>query len=95
MEELPGEFFIQNKVGVQIPLVRHEASHADKTLGVYIAMDGNEDTVIKHLTPKLDKFSNQLRMAKCEKNASMYTLQYSLMKTFEYPVTVTQLDKGT
>ena len=50
MEDPPGEFSIQNKDGTQTPLVRYEASHADKTLGVYIAMDGYEDAEIKHLT---------------------------------------------
>ena len=57
-------------------------------------MDG-EDVEIKHLTALSEKFSNQLRTAKCEKKVSMYTLQCSLMKTFEYPMTVTQLDEGT
>ena len=90
-EDLLGEFSIQNKYDVQTPLVRYEASHADKTLGVYIAMDGNEDAEIKPLTELSKKFSNQLRTAKCAKNSSMYILQYSLMKTFEYPMTVTQL----
>ena len=71
-----GEFSIQNKDGAQTPLVRYEASHADKTLGVYIAVDGNEDAEIKHLRGLSQKFSNQLRTPKCEKNASMYTLQY-------------------
>ena len=64
-----------------------------KTLGVYIAMDGNEEAEIEHLTTLSEKFGPQLRTAKCEKNAFMYTLQYSLMKTFEYPMVATQLDK--
>ena len=58
-------------------------------------MDGNEDAEIKYLTVLSEKFINQLRTAKCEKNASIYTLQYSLMKIFEYPMIVTQLDEGT
>ena len=91
----PASSLSKSKFGVHNPLVRYEASHADKTLGVYIAMDGNEDAEIKHLTALSEKFSNQLRTAKCAKNSSMYTLQYSLMKTFEYPMTVTQLDEGT
>ena len=50
VEDFPGEFSIQNKDGVQTPLVRHKASHAYKTLEVCIAMDGNEDAEIRHLT---------------------------------------------
>ena len=70
-------------------------THANKALGVYIAINENEDDKIKHLTALLQKFGHPLRTAKCEKSASMYTLQYSLMKTFEYPMTVTQLDERT
>ena len=92
---MPGEFTIQNKDGIQATLKRHEISHADKTLGVFIAMDGNEEAEIEHLKKLSEKFGHQLRTAKCEKNASMYTLQYSLMKTFEYPMVATQLDEGT
>ena len=76
-------------------LGRYEMTHADKTLGVYITMDDNEETKIKHLTALSEDFDHQLRTAKCEKNASMHTLQYSLMKTFEYPMAVTQLDEDT
>ena len=65
-----------------------------KTLGVYIAMDGNEEAEIEHLTTLSEKFGHQLRTAKCEKNVSMYTLQYSLMKAFEYPMAATQLDES-
>ena len=39
VKDLPGEFSIQNKDSVQTPLVRYKASHANKTLGVYIATD--------------------------------------------------------
>ena len=49
VEELPGEFSIQNIEGIQAILKRYEVSHADKTLGFYIAMDGNEETEIEHL----------------------------------------------
>ena len=58
-------------------------------------MDGNEEAEIRHLTLLSEKFGPQLKTAKCEKNASMYTLQYSLGKTFEYPMAVTQLDEST
>ena len=52
-------------------------------------MDGIEEAEIEYLTTLSEKFGHQLRTAKCEKKVSMYTLQYSLMKTFEYPMVVT------
>ena len=52
-------------------------------------MDGNEEAEVEHITALSEKFDHQLRTAKCEKNAPMYTLQYSLMRTFEYPMVAT------
>ena len=52
-------------------------------------MDGNEEAEIKHITALSEKLGHQLRTTKCEKNASMYTLQYLLMKAFEYPMVIT------
>ena len=89
LEDLPGEFTIQDKTGSTFPLQRYEVSHADKTLGVYIAMDGNEEEEIAYLTKVSTKFGQQLRTAKCEKNAAIYALQFSFMKTLEYPMVVT------
>ena len=93
VEVLPGEFSIQNKDVIQATLKRYGVSHANKTLGVYIAMDGNEEAEIENLTTLPEKFGHQLRTARCEKNASMYTLQYlniqwlqhSLMKSTGQP----------
>ena len=72
VEHLPGEFSIQNKEGIQETLKRYEVSHADKTLAVFIAMDGNEEAEIEHLKKMSESFCHQLRTVKCEKNASMY-----------------------
>ena len=41
VEESPGELSIQNKDGIQSTLERYEVSHANKTVVIYIAMDGN------------------------------------------------------
>jgi len=83
LEDLPGEFTIQDRTGVTFPLQRYEVSHADKTLGVFIAMDGNKDTEIAYLTKVSATFGQQVRTTKCEKNAAIYALQFSLMKTLE------------
>jgi len=95
LEDLPREFTIQDKTGSTFPLQRYEVSYADKTLGVHIAMDGNKDAEIVYLTKVSATFGQQLRTAKCEKNAAIYALQFSLMKPLEYPMVVTQLDEAT
>jgi len=59
-------------------------------------MDDNKDKEIAHLTAVSSRFGQQLRTAKCEKSAAIiYVLQFSLMKTFEYPMVMTQLDEAT
>ena len=79
VDELSGQFSIQNKDGIQANLDRY-------------AMDDNEEAEIEHLTTLSENFGHQLRTAKCEKN---HTFQYSLMNFFEYPMVATQLDEST
>ena len=55
----------------------------------------NEQIEIDYLTALIEKSGHQLRTFKCEKNAFLYTLQLSFMKTFKYNMVVTQLDEGT
>ena len=95
VEDLPWDFTIENSSGKRCPLPRFEVSHADKTLGVFLSMDGNEEAKIYYLTKLSRDFGNQLRTSKCDKNAAIYTLQFSFMKTLEYPMAVTQLDEST
>jgi len=93
LEDLPGEFTLMDKNGNRDPLRRHEVYYVEKILGVFISMDGNEDTEMTRLKAHSKLFANQIRTAKCSKNAALYTYNASFMKTIEYAMPDTQFSE--
>ena len=69
-----------DKNGNRDPLHRHEVHYAEKTLVVCISMDGNEDAEMTRLKEISKPFADQIRTAKCSKNAALYTYNASFMK---------------
>ena len=63
LEDLPGEFTLMDKNGNRDPLRRHEVHYAEKTLGVCISMDGNEDAEMTRLKVLSKTFADQIRIA--------------------------------
>ena len=80
--------------GIREPLRRHEVNYAEKTLGVFISMDGNEKAEKKYLWEEAVTFADQMKIRKANKNACIYTYTASFMKTMEYPMAVTQFSKA-
>ena len=75
-------------------LQRYEASHAEKTLGVHIFMDGNEEAEIEYLTQKCITFSAKMRAPSCTKNEALYTFTTSLLSALEYAMPVTNISES-
>ena len=94
MDELPGEFTLMNKDSDHAPLCCFNVAHADKTLGVFISMDGNEDAAKHHLKSMALTFGSQMRSSKCSKAAALFTLKSSFMKSIEYVLPVTQFSES-
>ena len=93
MADLPGDFTLLDRYGARAPLRRFEVSHADKTLGIFISMDGNETAEYDHLVHTSKTFALQMRAAKCTKNQALYTFSSSFMKSIEYAMPVTQFSE--
>ena len=94
MADMPGEFNLLMGDGTREPLQRHEVDYAEKTLGVFVSMDGNENAENKYLREKSVTFANQMKTSKANKNSGMYTYTASSMKTMEYPMVVTQFSEA-
>jgi len=90
MADMPGEFNLLMGDGTREPLQRHEVDYAEKTLGVFVSMDGNENAEKNYLREQSITFAEQMKTSKANKNACMYTYTASFMKTMEYPMAVTQ-----
>ena len=61
IEDLPGAFTLLDKLGNRAELKRHEVSYAERTLGVCISMDGNEDAEMQRLKDHALLFADQMR----------------------------------
>ena len=91
IEELPAEFTLVDNDGVRQPIARYEPSVGKKTLGVFLAMDGNSDAQYDYLMDTAKDFATQISGADVDHNTAQYTLLNSFMKTIEYCLPVTHL----
>ena len=80
IDNLPGTFTLFDKLGNRAAMKLHEVPCAEKTLGVCVSMDGNEDGELKRLKDHA-LFADQMHTAKCGKNHILYTYNFSFMKT--------------
>jgi hypothetical protein len=91
-KELPGDINIKvvDARGSPRPnretLTRLEPSEARKTLGVYVAMDGNWRQQVAVLIILARKFAELLRTSKADCNLTWYAFHTSFMKSLEYPM---------
>ena len=91
---MPGEFTLRDKAGQAFPLRRLEPGEAEKTLGVYIAMDGNHRRQLEYLRNIAITFGLQVRSVSCPKSHVLYTFAASFMKSLEHSLPVTGLSKA-
>ena len=87
INKLPRKFTILDHQGQRQPLQRFEVDHADKTLGVYISMDGNKDTKLEYLRSMSKTFDAQMKSSKFTKNIALYTYNFekSILSTNDNP----------
>ena len=60
-----------------------------KTLGIFVAMYGNEAVQLQYLREVATLLATQIHTSKCSKKKALYTNNSSFMKTMEYPMSVT------
>ena len=83
-DDMPGSFTLIDKHGTRRELKRMNAEEAEKTLGVYLAMDGNDGRQFRHLHEEAVKFGDQIRSSKCDNNTAFYTYTNCFLKSMEY-----------
>jgi hypothetical protein len=92
-DDMPGSFTLVDKHGNREILTRLEVWQAQKTLGVFLAMDGNQRAQFLFLREKSIEFANQIRSSKCDKNTALYTYNSCFMKSMEYCMTTTNFSE--
>jgi hypothetical protein len=88
----PGELTIWNVSGLdRVTLNRLEVSKACKTLGVFIAMDGNQRTQTAELLLKTQQWADGVWVGRLSHAKAWFSLTLCMMKTLEYPLMATSL----
>ena len=94
-DEMPGDLTVLDAAGVRQTLTRHEPDHAEKTLGVFMAMDGNNEGEIEYLTGKVKDFAAKIRASQNKlRNDVWVAVKTTIMKTLEYPMAALTLTKA-
>jgi hypothetical protein len=84
IEEMPGDLVVKDHQRVPAVLRRFEVSHSEKTLGVFVAMDGNIKAQKEYLLGISKEYADRIRTRKLHKNDAMYTFRASLLPSLEY-----------
>ena len=94
-EDCPGEVTIRKPdEDGRVTLARCEPWEAKETLGIWMAMDGNQKEEVKKLLEKTKLYTDKLRAAGgMEKNDVWESMTTQIMTTLQYPAAATQLTK--
>jgi hypothetical protein len=94
MDECPGSITIRDIDGSnRVELERLDIHEARETLGVFIAMDGNQQAQTHSLLDQAHLWADKVRTGKFSHTEAWYSLQFCIMKSLEYPLMATSLSK--
>jgi hypothetical protein len=94
LEECPGVISIRDIDGLsRVELERLDIHEAKETLGVWIAMDGNQHAQTQALIALANLWADRVRTGKFSPAEAWYSLQYCIMKSLEYPLMATSMSK--
>jgi hypothetical protein len=91
--DMPGDMEVLNTDEELEPLTRLEPHQARKTLGIFLAMDGNFKDQVKYLREKTSEFADSVRTGFLNREDLWYALNSTIMKTLEYPLAAITLIK--
>lgn len=80
--------------GRRQPIKLLEPTKAAKTLGVFLAPDGNMISQASYMTSKVTEWCDKLRSGKLPRHLSAQALLTTISKTLEYPLPATTLSKS-
>ena len=93
-EEIPGNITIRDVDGYsRVTLERLEPHEGKETLGVILAMDGNNVDEVKKLRAKAEEFADCIRTGSISREDAWLAVNSTIMKTLEYPMIAITLSK--
>ena len=89
----PGNLHILDEDLSPTTLERLEVTEARETLGVYIAMNGNQTAQFQKLRDIATRWADQVRCGRLNTIEAWFSLNHSVMKALEYPLLTTSLTR--
>ena len=91
--DIPGDIHVRDADGDMKVLQRLEPKDAIETLGIFIAMDGNQKAEVAKLRSKAVEFAEQVRTGFVTRDEAWHALNSTIMKTLEYPMEAISLNR--
>jgi hypothetical protein len=88
-EECQGQLSVRDPNGIVQPLERVMINEGRKTLGVFLAPDGNEEHEYGYLMEAAKTWRDRIWSGHLPRHAAWESLLTTIMKTIEYPLSVT------
>jgi hypothetical protein len=73
---------------------RLDVHEAQETLGVYIAMNGNQESQTQELWEKARAWAEKVRSGRFSPAKAWFSIQFCILKSLEYPLMATSLSKA-
>ena len=94
-EDIPGDISIRTVDGTdRVNLTRYDVDHAEETLGVYLAMDGNNKAECAALRKKANNYADCIRTGFLSRDDAVVALHLTIMKSLEYPLAAITMTKA-
>jgi hypothetical protein len=95
LDETPGNITIRDIPGTaRVELERLDVHEARETLGVFIAMNGNQEAQTQELWEKSTAWADKVRSGRFSPAEAWFSIQFCIMKSLEYPLMATSLSKA-
>ena len=91
--QTPGSLCISDAERQPVLLDRLEVSEARETLGIYLAIDGNQSAEFDKLRSIATRWADQVRCGRLTTVEAWFSLNHTVMKSLEYPLMATCLSK--
>jgi hypothetical protein len=93
-DEIPQEIWVRHETtSALVQLKRLEFFEAFKTLGVFLAPDGNFKEEKQRLTDEALEFGERVRTNKMSREEAWHAMKTTILKTLEYPMEATSFNK--
>ena len=89
----PGTISIFDSDRNRVPLERLEVGDARETLGVFLALDGNQQAEFLKLRGIANRWCDQVRSSRLSSAEAWFALHHTVLKSLEYPLLVTFLTR--